>query len=115
VTPGAAGPQRGGGVHQGGERALVAVLLGMPEQADQEAAPGGGLDRLDGAVLGPGDRLQAGPDRGDALVVVRGDLGDRAEDRAGPAGGVEPDLVVAVAARFGLVPVVADQLGQVLV
>ena len=86
----------------------------MPLHAHGEAQ-GGVLDALDRAVLSPGEGGEAGADAVRGLVVMRADVGMRAEQRPCARGGVEPHGMGAEDVGDRLVALVANDLGQVLV
>src|SRR6266496_4283797 len=95
------------------EQPPVVAGFGMPEDADREAA-GRIFDRLDGAVVRPRRFRQAFAEPPEALVVMRFDRRALAEKRADAAGAFEPDVVVGERAGRVLVPLVADDVRQVL-
>ena len=94
------------------ERGVLA-LLGVPEDAEREA-PGRILERLDRAVVGAGGLAQALAEAAVALVVVALDRRVLAERRAAAVLREDVDVVVGEDARRLLVPLVADDLGEVL-
>ena len=75
-----------------------------------------GLDRLDGAVLFPGHRLEPVAEQVDRLVVVRGHLDEAVlgQDRGQRAVRADPHPVQAEPVRRAVVPPVPDQVGQML-
>src|SRR5215471_18543237 len=119
------GRTRPGGCDQGLEQARVVIGLRVPLHGQHEGVPagsgavygrGGGFDRFDDAVFGPGGSDQALAELVDGLVVVGGDAEFTVVEYAGQAGtGGDLDTVGAVGAPGRGVAVVADQRREVLV
>jgi hypothetical protein len=101
-----------------GEQAGIAALLGVPLHAEHETGEPAelrraGFDRLDGAVLFPGHRLEPVAEQVDRLVVVRGHLEEAVlgHDRGQRAVRADPHPVQAEPVGRPVVPPVADQVG----
>src|SRR4051812_46612975 len=95
------------------EEAEVLAGLGVPEDADDEAAVLG-LEPFDRAVVRPREGHEALAEPAGPLVVVGLDLAALAEQRGGARAGREAHLVVPEDAGVELVLLVADDVGEVL-
>src|SRR4051794_5354631 len=98
---------------EGLEQALVLADLGVPEDAQREAALRV-LERLERAVVRPCRLAEAPAELPEALVVVRLDRRVVAEQRLEPRARLERHVVVGVLTRRVLVLVVADEVGKML-
>src|SRR5262249_25254799 len=88
------------------ERGIVG-LLGMPQHAQREP-PGRVLERLDRAILGPADRIEAAAEPAEALMVMRFH-GDAPPQNSGErALRFQSDVVIGERPRPGTVPLMSD-------